>query len=413
MTISIRAALAVALVFAASNAPALGAPRGADLWSFIGKVLAQNPEAQASLARADQAEAEAQALAAPLYNPSLEIGVEDTRGARGTPSAYDVGLAYTIELGGKQSARARAGAGRWAAATASDRAVRNELAARTLMLLSAREAAIALEENASRQRAASERLANALSRSFGAGDVGSADNALGQILGLQAEADLNSAMAQRAAIETALSSLCACRAGELPRLAAAPPDVPRLDDGALKRFAEMSLNVDAAQSGVEAAEGDLDIARANRIPDPTISLGVGEDERQSLYRLGLSIPLPLANDGSREVEAKNRAVIVAARERELSLREAYVRARTAYDVYQLNLASWNAWRANAGSNDDRIASLEALRNAGEVTLTEFIVQLRESLDAAKQGVAIRDAAWQAYAEWLAASSQALTLAGGN
>ncbi len=90
-----------------------------------------------------------------------------------------------------------------------------------------------------------------------------------------------------------------------------------------------------------------------------------------------------------------------------------MRGRTAYDTYQLSLTSWSVWRANAGPNDDRIASLEGLRNAGEVTLTEFIVQLRESLDAAKQGVAIRDAAWQAYAEWLAASSQALTLAGGN
>lgn len=413
MSFSIRAALAAALLIAALIPPAFGASNNGQIWSFIGRVLAQNPEAQASLARADQAEAEAQALAAPLYNPSLEIGLEDKRGARGTPSAYDVGLAYTIELGGKSAARARAGSGRAAAASAGDRSVRNELAARTLMLLSAREAAIALEENASRQRAASERLANALSRSFGAGDVGSADEALGQILGLQAEADLNLAKAQRAAIETALTSLCSCRVGDLPRLPAAPPNLPRLDDGALKRFAETSLNVDAAQFGVAAAEGDLDIARANRVPDPTISLGVGEDERQSLYRLGLSIPLPLANDGSREVEAKNRAVIVAAREREVSLRDAYVRARTAYDAYQLNLASWDAWRASSGSNNDRITSLEKLRNAGELTLTEFVVQLRESLDAAKQGVAIRDAAWQAYAEWLAASSQALTLAGAN
>ncbi len=413
MTFSVRAAAFAAVSLLAIGSPVFGASRSGDAWPFVQRVLAQNPEAQASLARADQAKAEAEALAAPLYNPSLEIGVEDKRGARGTPSAYDVGVAYTLELGGKQSARARAGGGRWAAATASDRALRNELAARTLMLLSARESAISLEENATRQQAASARLAIALARSLGAGDVGTADSALGQILSLQAEADLNSAKSQRAAIETALTTLCACRAADLPRLAVAPPDVPRLDDGALKRFAEQSLSVEAARFGVEAAEGDLDVARAGRIPDPTISLSYGNDERQSLYRLGLSVPLPLANDGSREVEAKNRAVIVAARERETALRDAYVRARTAYDTYQINLASWNAWRSNAGSNDDRIASLEALRNAGEATLTEFVVQLKESLDASKQGVAIRDAAWQAYAEWLAASSQALTLAGAN
>jgi cobalt-zinc-cadmium efflux system outer membrane protein len=413
MPILYRAALVAAVIAAMLSVPATADPKPTGLWTFIGRVLAEYPEAQAALARVDQAEAEARALAAPLYNPSLELGLEDKRGAAGTPSAYDVGLAYTLELGGKREARERTGAARAAAAAAGGRSARNELAARTLALLATREAAIALEANADRQNKAVLRLANALSRSYGAGDVGSADDALGNILRSQAEADLLAARAQRAAAETALLSLCGCRVADLPRLAAAPPRIPKLGEGEIERFAESSPAVEAAQSQVAAAEGEYDIARADRVPDPTISLGVGEDERQSLYRLGLSIPIPVINDGSREVEAKNRGIIVATRERELALRNAFVRARTAYETYGLSAESWAAWQSRAGSNDQRIAALEKLRNAGELSLTDFIVQLRETLDADRQGVEVRLGAWQAYAEWLAATGQALTLAGGN
>jgi cobalt-zinc-cadmium efflux system outer membrane protein len=413
MSIRYRAVLAAALVTWSLSPSALAAPKSESIWSFVGRVLVEHPEARAALARVDQAEAEARALAAPLYNPSLEIGAEDKRGAAGSPSAYDVGLAYTLEIGGKREARERTGAARAAAAAAGGRAARNELAARTLSLLATREAVIALEENAIRQNKAVMRLADGLSRSYAAGDVGSADDALANILRSQAEADLMSAKAQRAATEAALLSLCACRVQDLPALPAIPPNAPVLSEGEINRYAETSLAVDAAKSEVEVAQGEYDIARANRIPDPTISLGVGSDERQSLYRLGLSIPIPILNDGSRDADAKNRGVITALRERELAVRTAFVRARSAYDIYAISTESWSAWRKRAGSNDQRIAALEKLRSAGELSITEFIVQLRESLDADKQGVSVRNDAWQAYAEWLAATGQALTFAGGN
>jgi len=411
MTILPRAAFAAALILAPSFA--LAAPAKSPIWPFISRILTEHPEAQAALARADQAAAEARALAAPLYNPSIELGAEDVNGAPGRPSTYDVGVAYTIELGGKQAARERAGAGRAAAAAAGGRSARNELAARILGLLSTRESAIALEENARRQDGAAERLANALTRSYSAGDVGSADNALGEILRSQAAADLNAAQAQRAAVETALVSLCGCSVAALPRLPDIPPAVDALAEGEIRRLAEAAYGVDMARNDVAAAEGDLDIARAGRVPDPTISLGFGQDERQSMARLGLSIPIPVINDGSREVDAKNSGVIVALRERELALRTSFVRVQSAYETYQLSRSSWETWRRSAASNDQRLAALEKLRSAGELSLTDFVVQFRETLEAEKQGVGVRDAAWQAYAEWLAASSQALTLAGGN
>lgn len=413
---SIRlAALAAAILSLSFFAPATAAPAKKErpVWGFIARILTEHPEAQAALARVDQAEAEALALAAPLYNPSLELGVEDRRGAAGSPSAYDAGIAYTLEIGGKREARERTGAARAAAARAGGRSARNELAARVLALLALRESAMMLEANAERQNKAVGRLADALRRSYGAGDVGSADDALGTILRSQAESDLYSAQAQRAAAETALLSLCGCSAASLPSLSTIPPKPPTLAAGEISRLAENSLAVEAASSNVDAAQGEYDIARANRVPDPTISLGIGSDERQSLARLGLSIPIPILNDGSREADAKNRGVIVALRERDTIIREAFVRAQTAYDTYGLNVAAWESWSARSGSIDQRIGALEKLRSAGELSLTDLVVQLRETLDAEKQAAGVRNEAWQAYAEWLAATGQALTLAGGE
>ena len=88
MSFVVRAALVCAAV-AGVCGHALAAEPASNLdrvWSFVGSVLADNPEARAASEREAQALAAADAMGAPLYNPEIEGGFEQFKNDERRPS---------------------------------------------------------------------------------------------------------------------------------------------------------------------------------------------------------------------------------------------------------------------------------------------------------------------------------------
>ena len=66
--------------------------------------------------------------------------------------------------------------------------------------------------------------------------------------------------------------------------------------------------------------------------------------------------------------------------------------------------SWLAWqRSRAANAVDRAALLQRLWDAGEIGTTDYLVQLKQSLDTELTATGLRARAWEAFADWLAAS----------
>ena len=392
------AAVAGACGHAMAAEPAVSLER---VWEFVGTVLAKNPEARAATEREAQAFATADAMGAPLYNPEIEGGFEQFKRDDRRPSKSDFGVSLTVDVSGKQSARGRSGMGQAEAAAADAQLARLEVGRRLLNAIAAAAAERERLVNAQEQRAAARDFSSIISKSFRAGDVGKPDTDIAVLSELDAESEYRAAEADAFAAEAELRQLCGCDVKSVPELPDMPPAPSDLQEQETERYIEGSLSLLGARGRVNAAQGELDLASRNRVPDPTIAMGMGEEDGQQLYRLTLSIPIPVLNSGEAEERAANRGL--AARQLDLNAarREAEAKLRSSYSRYVSAFANLQNWRARgAGAVTARFDQLRRLLRAGDLQTTDYLVQLRETLVAAARGIEAEKAAWAAYADWL-------------
>lgn len=199
-----------------------------------------------------------------------------------------------------------------------------------------------------------------------------------------AESDL---VSTRAAFDALLGDDAARFRGE-----ASAPETP--DDGAseglgdLDRLLRRALDrpeLEALAARARAAGVQVDVARREVMPGPTLSANVfvgqgygAQGERQVDWQLGLSLPLPLANDG--------RAAARAAMSRALSARAAYefARAQTeravraAFEVMTARRAAWVGYLSVASRHEGLVGAAERAWLEGRVSL-QALLEARDAV----------------------------------
>ena len=102
--------------------------------------------------------------------------------------------------------------------------------------------------------------------------------------------------------------------------------------------------------------------------------------------------------GYRRVTVAQAAVAENAGVRATAQRE---QAKSSYEALR---SAWLDWQgSHAAKADDRAALLQKLWEAGELSTTDTLVQLKQSLDTELVAAGVRARVWQAWADWLAAS----------
>jgi|JI10StandDraft_1071094.scaffolds.fasta_scaffold03864_9 cobalt-zinc-cadmium efflux system outer membrane protein len=403
MLFAVRVAL-ICVAFAGIRGHALAAGPASNLdrvWLFVGTVLAESPEARAASEREAQAMATADAMGAPLYNPEIEGGIEQFNKDERRPSKYDVGVSLTIDVSGKQSARERSGVGMAEAAAAEAKLARLEVARRLLNGLAAVSTARERLANAREHLSAAQEFSEITSKSFITGDVGKPDTDIAVLSELDAESEYRAAEADAFAAESDLRQLCGCDLKAVPDLPDAPPAPSDLQDPDAERYVDNSLLLIAARGRINQAHGEFQLANRNRIPDPTISMGVGQDDGQRLYRLSLSIPIPVLNNGEAEARSANRALAATQLDLDAVRRDAQSKLRSAHSKYVAAIANQQSWHARGVvAVAARFDQLRRQLRAGDIQTTDYLIQLRETLVAAARGIESEKSAWAAYADWL-------------
>lgn len=374
-------------------------------WRFVQTALEQNPESRAAAERGEQARATANAMSAPLYNPEIEGGFEQFKNDDRRPSKYDVGVAMTVDLGGKRSAKAQTGSAFADAAFADAQRIRLDVTRRLISGIAAVATGREREKNAQAQDDAARQFSETAERSFRAGDVGKPDVDIAQLSLMEAQTERRAAEAELLSAELDLQQLCSCDVKDAPTLPDLIPAPPQLGATEMDQLLDRSLDFAIARARVGAARGELDFAQRARVPDPTLSIGIGQEDGQQLYRLSLSIPIPVLNTGEAEAIAANRGLAATQLDLEKIRREAAARVKSAYAAYVAAYANLQSWRGQGSAAvAARFNQLRRLLAAGELTTTEYLVQLRETLSAASRGLAIERAAWAAYADWIAVTN---------
>ena len=162
----------------------------------------------------------------------------------------------------------------------------------------------------------------------------------------------------------------------------------------------------AARRRVDVASALVKLRKRERRPDPTVSLVGGREADDNLVGLSISIPLNVRNRFNHEVTA---AVAERGQAQEIAddvLQRAHARLISASERYELSRGAWGDWeRTGQTSVTSQSALLRRLWEAGELSTTEYLVQLRETLDVRESALDLRQTLWRAWFEWLWASGQ--------
>jgi cobalt-zinc-cadmium efflux system outer membrane protein len=371
------------------------------LVTALREVWARNPAVQAAEAQLALATAKADAAGRPIYNPELDINVEnadvDTR---------SVGISQTIDWSGKRDARQTAASAEIRAAEAELDGTRQRIALDWLRGFTGFQVATEQAALGARRVGLLEQFSSLAERRFRAGDIPVLERDLAVLATQEARAQQAGLIAEQAKARQILIGVGG-RSAALPPLPRSLP--PAVDDAALdsSRLAALPA-LRRAQAETEAAQARVSMAERDRKADPTFSLTGGRVRNgpfnDRVIGVAVKIPLFVRNSYSAEVTAARSNVdVAAASQRDLALR-AGAEAEQTGESYNALREAWLAWEnSRVPSADERAVLLQKLWEAGEISASDYLVQLKQSLDTELTAAGLRARVWQAWTDWLAAS----------
>jgi outer membrane protein, heavy metal efflux system len=370
------------------------------------QVWKTHPSVQAAQAAVDAARSRMNAASQPLYNPELDIDAE-----RAETDTVAIGLSQTIDWADKRSAKSRIGNVELIVAEADFASVRQKIAARVSDALSKYYTTKELHKLSNSRVDLLERFLNIAENRYKAGDIGQVDLELAKLALSAAHLQVASAKTDLISSRKLLIETTGIIQEDWPAL---PRYLPNLD----KNISDPNVLLDklpdlrALRAMAEASKMRINLAERFRKPDPTVSFRGGREESDVLVGLNLSIPLFVRNTFKAEVNVASNEAIV----QEKLLQDAFLRARTRYlmsnEGYRLGVNALEEWLSSGQTTlVDRVKLLQRLWKAGELSAPDYLIQVRESLDAEIAGIELRGKVWQSWFEWLDASGEIETWLG--
>ena len=399
-----RRACAVALLSPlaaiAQSGPTLSSRAPEPLRTAVISAWTQHPALRAADARRAAASARLDAARQPLHNPSLDLAYD----REGTDRTNSFGLSMPLDINGKRRARADAATSRVMQSNAEAHVSRRNFVRSWLETWAEWQTADARVRVGERRLQLLGRFQDLAKTQFAAGDISGLERDLAQLSRAEAQAEQARLLAERAQAEAGLRALgsnpetvASLDVGEmaLPVAKLTDADVDRLPD------------VQAAY----AAARDIEVAKRNRLGDPVVGFNTGRlrlpgGVSDTVLGVSVSIPLNIRNGYRAEVRAAQAEADVARAEAD-QLRLVFASNQTrAVDSYRAAKSAWDVWQDSRGTDVERRASLlERSWREGELSTTDYLLQLSQTLDTQQAGAALQAQVWKAYVEYLDAADQ--------
>ena len=404
-----RAALAAACGALLMAAPALPQSpsvtqrvKSPELLELARQTVFRHSEVLAARAAADASSALRSAAERPLFNPEIDIEFED----RPHHETRVFALNQTVDIARQRGARVGVALHESERAASQLTAARRRIAGEFLHLLGDYWTAASQDELAETRIGLMRSLADLTLRRRQAGDL--------------TQVELNSANLAYAQAEiahaTAESALTAADQA-LRAVAPAPPPAswpglpaelqPITADGpVLERLLAELPEIRTRRAEAARAAAAVELRVRERRANPVVSLGVGEEDGESFIAFNVSMPLNIRNRYVQEVAAARAEQTMSEREAENTEVRARQRLLAARERYRLTHEAWMYWRQSGEpSLAGQAELLERLVLAGELSTTDYLVQLNQTLDAAMNALELRREFWRSWFEWLDASGQ--------
>jgi outer membrane protein, heavy metal efflux system len=378
-------------------------PKLADpaLIQFVQTVVETNPRVQAARAALEASGAFRDAASRPLYNPELFLDAENS-----DTETRAVGLSQTLDWGGKRKARTAVAESDRLVVEAEYLAARWAVTVELLDGLAQHQTGMEREALAEARRALMDEFATLAKRRFDAGDLNQVEFALAKLASTDARIQKATAGAALAEARQAVRNLTPRSSpAQWPLLPASMPVLPQTASD--PQVLVLALpEVSAVRRQVESADALVELRRRERRPDPTISLAGGQEDGENLVGLNLTVPLFVRNRFDHEVSAAMAERSQAQQIANDVMQRAHARLISAAERYELSRGAWGDWELTGQTSlTSQTEQLQKLWQAGELSTTDYLVQLRQTLDVQESALDLREALWRAWFEWLWASGQ--------
>jgi cobalt-zinc-cadmium efflux system outer membrane protein len=365
----------------------------------------RHPSSAAVDAQLAAARARLNAAGQPLYNPELTFDAEDG----GPDRTVTGGVSLTIDVRNKRGARRDAAAARLTVAEARAHLIRQQFARQWLQswadLHSARER-VAI---GNRRLVAVQRFRDVARKQFTAQDISGLERDLAQLALDEAQAEQATLLAELSDAEARLRTV-----GGAPEAFVTeglptqqlPLRLPPVQ-GELSALPELQV----ATAEALATEREVAVATGNRRADPTIGVRAGridlEDGRSdNVAGVSVSVPLFVRNSYRAEVTAAQADASAAGAEATRVRLQLDAERQRAIASYTAARAAWGRWESSRGTDvDRRTALLERLLREGEISPSDYLQQLKQTLDTQLAGAELEARVWRSWADYLAATGQ--------
>ncbi|MCP4410099.1 MAG: TolC family protein [Gammaproteobacteria bacterium] len=371
-----------------------------DLSKFIEVLLNNHPRMAAARAAVEAARAGERAAGKPVFNPELEFEAETAE-----TDSFSLGLSQTIDWSDRRSAQASVARFEREASEAELEQVKQSLAIEGLLALSDAKSAQDLYQLAQRRLQIMSRFSGLAERRYRAGDLGQVELDLARLAAAQARFEQAQTAANQIEAQQALAAVIGDSRSNLPLLTSKLPalDLDHLD---LDSLLEKLPNLRVLRNRIAAGRAMVQIPTRERRPNPTFGFRGGREESDTLLGVSISVPLLVRNDLQAEVDVANAELIKAQQEGQDTYRQARARLISTAERYRILRGAWEHWEQTGKiSLKHQIDLLQRIWQAGEIDTTDYLVQLKQTLDTRSSALELRAQFWRAWFEWLAASGQ--------
>jgi cobalt-zinc-cadmium efflux system outer membrane protein len=367
---------------------------------FVRTVVETNPRVQAARAAMNTSRALESAAGRPLYNPELEADYENA-----VDRTWQVGIGQTLDWNGKRKARTSVAASDRQAIEAEYLATKRDLAVELMSGLTVYQTGVQRDGLAAERQRVMREFAELAQRRFDAGDLNQVEADLATLAFMDAQIQRATAAADLAEAKQAVRNLTLITTSvQWPSVDLKLPDIPTVNNP--QELVMHLPEVQAAQRRVDAADALVELREREQRPDPTVSLRGGREDDSTLVGINLSIPFYIRNSFKYEVSAAIAERDYAQQLVDDLLRHAYARFLSASERYELSRNAWDGWEQTGQISLERQGDLlQRMWEAGELSTTDFLVQLRQTLDTRESALKLKLTMWRAWFEWLAASGQ--------
>jgi len=390
----------VLLAGSVAAAPTASTPLENELAAAVRAAWAQHPAAEATERTLAAAQARAIAAGRPLYNPELELAVNEEGEERTTTA----GLGWTLDVFGKRRARAALGQANLTLAEAEAALRRTTFAQRWLQAWADRLAAAERVRVGEQRIVLVERFAELAERQRAVGDISTLERDLALLARDEAQAEQATVLSEAASADEAFRSV----GGGAPVLHAVPATPTAFEDAPPRLSGVPEARVAAAT--VVSATRQIDVSQRDRRPDPTLRVTTGRIEigpiSDNVLGVSVSVPLFVRNTYRAEVVAAQADAEASAAELRRVELEIQARAERTERTYAAVLAAWTRWSGSPGTDvSKRALLLEQLWRAGEISTPDYLIQLKQTLDTALAGADLQGRLWRSYVDALYATGR--------